>query len=297
MTRFLISSLVLAACASPVAAEDLPDRGIWPTATEQPALEIPKWLVDREAALERHGDGAVATLRLGGHPVKAYALHNGALSSDATRELQEALGEVPAVTAASSRLRDADGDGIHDSVDVARGARKTAINGARYQEGYERLAYPGGDVSREIGVCTDVVVRAMRNAGLDLQALLYEDMKRRPGAYGLGKKKPNRHIDHRRVRRQIVWFKKHLKALPTQFDKAAAGDDVWLPGDIVFLDTFPNKPGPDHVGIVSDRTTADGTPLVINNWTYGYHTQDMELLGGIPVTHRFRVGLRPGRRK
>ena len=295
MTRFLATLAVLA-FAVPAAAEDLPDHGIWPELVGDSTLRIPSWLASRPATLEAHADGAVATLYLGGLPVKAYPLRAGMLPAEAATELRDTLGTQPALNPARSAI-DSDRDGIEDSLDVMIGARKTAVNGARYQEGFERLEYPGGDVSHEIGVCTDVVVRAMRNAGLDLQALVYQDMKRRRGAYGLGKSKtPNRHIEHRRVRRQIVWFKKHLAALPTTFDKDATGRDTWLPGDIVFLDTFPNKPGPDHVGIVSDRANKEGTPLVINNWTYGYHTQDMDLLGVIPVTHRFRVGLKAGKR-
>jgi uncharacterized protein YijF (DUF1287 family) len=55
------------------------------------------------------------------------------------------------------------------------------------------------------------------------------------------------------------------------------------------MDTFPSKSGPDHIGIVSDTIGESGHPLVINNWTDGYHTQEMDLLGFVPVTHRFRV--------
>lgn len=293
VTRFLCT-ILLALLAIPAAAQDLPDRGIWPDLDGDPELRVPSWLTHHPATLET--DGNLATLYLGGLPVKVYPLEGGALPAASRAELSAALGSVPELTRTDRAHRDADGDGIVDSVDVAIGARKTALNGARYQEGFERLAYPGGDVSTEIGVCTDVIVRAMRNAGHDLQALIYKDMKKRRSAYGIGKKKtPNRHIEHRRVRRQIVWFKKHLKALPTTFDKDAKGDDAWLPGDIVFMDTFPSKAGPDHVGIISDRAAKDGTPLVINNWTYGYSTGDMALLDSIPITHRFRVGLRRSR--
>ena len=99
-----------------------------------------------------------------------------------------------------------------------RGARKTALNGAQYLGGYQRLAYPGGDVPRDRGVCTDVVVRALRNGGYDLQSLMYRDMKRAPRAYGLRSgQRPDRHIEHRRVRRQIVFFKRHYHQLPPTF--------------------------------------------------------------------------------
>ena len=54
------------------------------------------------------------------------------------------------------------------------------------------------------------------------------------------------------------------------------------------MDTLPKR-GPDHVGIVSDKVDKNGRPLIINNWDNGYKTQDMELLGSIPITHRFRI--------
>ena len=90
----------------------------------------------------------------------------------------------------------------------------------------------------------------------------------------------------------IRYFKAHYRALPTAFDKDATGRDAWLPGDVVFIDTFPNKHGPDHVGIVSDELDALGFPAVINNWTTGFKTGSMALLAQWPVTHRFRIGLR-----
>lgn len=186
---------------------------------------------------------------------------------------------------------DRDHDGVFDHLDIHLGAVKTALNGAEYQEGYERLTYPMGDVSRKIGVCTDVVVRAFRNAGWDLQEIMYKDMKARPKAYGLRGKKPNRHIDHRRVRRLIVYFKKYYKALPITFDPKQSGDQAWLPGDIIFMDTL-NKGRPTHVGLVSGILGSDGEPLIINNWTYGYKTSAMSLKYAADYMFRFRLSLK-----
>ena len=67
----------------------------------------------------------------------------------------------------------------------------------------------------------------------------------------------------------------------------------YLPGDIVLLDTFPNKPGADHAAIVSDRLGPSGLPLVVNNWTDGYVEEEMDILGFVPVMYRFRVPMRP----
>jgi uncharacterized protein YijF (DUF1287 family) len=195
--------------------------------------------------------------------------------------------KVRVLPARHRRLRDdRDGDGIPDPADVFLGARKTALNGAAYTDGYRRLRFPGGDVPRDQGVCTDVVVRALRNAGLDLQALQHADVLRHRAAYPWVTR-PDASIDHRRVKNLKVYLARHFRARPTSLDAAGLSD--WLPGDVVLLDTFPSKPGPDHIGIVADARGPSGRPLVINNWTFGAHTGPMDLLGFVPVTHRYRV--------
>jgi len=176
-------------------------------------------------------------------------------------------------------LRDTDGDGIPDAVDVLLGAKKAAQNGADYKNRYVRLGYPGGDVPRRQGVCSDVVVRALRNAGIDLQAAIQKDAARAPQAYR-HIHKPDPNIDHRRVRNQVPWFRRHW--VPVEDPRQL------LPGDVVFLDTFPSKPGADHVGIVSDARGRSGLPLLVNNWTNGYTTREMDLLSWVPITAVYR---------
>jgi len=271
------------------------DKGIFADLAPKTVLEIPPWIPKRESRLVESRDGQLATLVLAGLPVKSYPVVNGTLRDGDRAEIETHLGQVPIrePMAHRSAWHDKDADGIPDAVDAMIGARKVALNGAAYIEGYQRIPYPGGDVGRERGVCTDVVVRALRNAGYDLQRMVIADMKRHPKRYGLAENKgPNKNVDHRRVRRQIVYFRRHHRALPTTFEPNLAGRDAWLPGDIVFLDTFPHKKGPDHVGLVSDRVDEQGRPLIINNWTTGWTTKDMALLGDIPVTHRFRVSVR-----
>ncbi|HEY3355425.1 MAG TPA: DUF1287 domain-containing protein [Polyangia bacterium] len=123
-------------------------------------------------------------------------------------------------------------------------------------------------------------------ASMDLQALVHEDLRRRLRAYPWVTR-PDTNIDHRRVKNLRVLMEQQFRARPPALAAAARGD--WLPGDVVLLDTFPSKPGPDHIGILSDRLGESGWPLVINNWTVGARTTEMDLLPGIPVTHRFRV--------
>jgi uncharacterized protein YijF (DUF1287 family)/lipoprotein-anchoring transpeptidase ErfK/SrfK len=175
---------------------------------------------------------------------------------------------------------DRDRDGIADQVDGLLGAKKTVLNAAEYDGRYVSIPSPNGDVPREIGVCTDVIVRALRNAGLDLQAEVQADRARSPKSYPR-MAVPNSSIDHRRVKNLAPWFERNWRKRP-------AGDfNDYLPGDVVLMDTLPNA-GADHIGIVSDRRGDSGRPLVINNWTVGYSTAEMDLLGWVEVTARYR---------
>jgi uncharacterized protein YijF (DUF1287 family) len=178
---------------------------------------------------------------------------------------------------------DRDGDGIPDPLDLLIGAKKTVLDGASYDDAYFVLGYPNGDPPRNKGACVDVVVRAARNAGIDIQSALFEDARGALSVYGL--EKPDRNIDHRRVRSAIVYFRRHWEAHSAKYDDA---NDPVRPGDVVFLDTFPNRPGPDHVGVASDALGESGHRTLINLWTFGYTTQAMDLLGSWTVTHRFR---------
>lgn len=180
--------------------------------------------------------------------------------------------------------QDHDDDGIPDAVDILRGAKKAAENGAKYQNNYRKLTFPRGDVPREEGVCTDVIIRALRNAGFDLQELLSRDIKSRPGAYPMVKK-PDTNIDHRRVRTILPYFEHAYTKLPTDPRDSAF---PYFPGDIVFMNTIGDSE-PEHVGVVSDVLGGSGLPLIINNWTEGTVTRSMDLLRSVPVTHRFRT--------
>lgn len=220
--------------------------------------------------------GGDAVLERGGHRLK---LRPGDASELATREL-------PLETLAPGRSPppgDHDADGIPDPLDVLIGAHKAALDAADYDDSYFTLKYPGGDPPRNRGACVDVVVRAVRNAGLDLQSAIIEDERSNGAAYGVTRPDPS--IDHRRVRNAIVYFERHWRAHGTELADAA---DPLRPGDVVFLDTFASRPGPDHVGVVTQTAGASGHPLVINLWTFGYKTRPMDLLGSVPVTHRFR---------
>src|SRR5687768_11370113 len=94
---------------------------------------------------------------------------------------------------------------------IVNGAKREVRRGVRYDARYVTLSYPGGDVASDRGACTDVVVRALRHAGYDLQPLIHEDMRRHfrlyPRRYGL--RRPDRSIDHRRTPNQMTFLRRH----------------------------------------------------------------------------------------
>jgi uncharacterized protein YijF (DUF1287 family) len=111
-----------------------------------------------------------------------------------------------------------------------------------YDPSYVRLAYPNGDVPMERGVCSDVVIRAFRSAGIDLQVEVHEDMRRNFGKYPQmwGLQAPDRNIDHRRVPNLMKFFERRGKSLPL--------DGEYKPGDVV---AWRLDNGLHHIGVVS----------------------------------------------
>jgi uncharacterized protein YijF (DUF1287 family) len=231
-------------------------------------------------------------------PIKVYPLTGTAKLVVGDRSLELRPGDVEELRPLVSREHlfvfdgpvelppgDADQDGIPNPLDVLIGERKTVLNADRYDGRYEHIPYPGGDVPRTIGVCTDVVIRSLRNAGYDLQRLVHEDILRAPQAYPMVHK-PNTDIDHRRVKSLLPYFRRATE--PHSATLADARDPL-RPGDVVFMDTFGDRPGSEHVGLIADTKSASGQPLVINNWTDGTVTKPMDLLAFVPVTERFRL--------
>lgn len=151
-----------------------------------------------------------------------------------------------------------------------------------YDPAYQSMKYPGGDVPDASGVCTDVVIRALRKAlELDLQKQVHEDMKsnfaRYPRIWKLSR--TDRNIDHRRVPNLQTFFtrKGWKQPIPEK-------PDNYQPGDIVTCTVPPHLP---HIMIVSDRRTAEGRPLVIHN--IGQGTREEDRLADFPITGRYRV--------
>lgn len=152
-----------------------------------------------------------------------------------------------------------------------------------YDSAYVRLAYPGGDVPVERGVCTDVVIRALRLLDFDLQKEVHEDMKRNFAAYPKlwGLKRPDKNIDHRRVPNLQTFFKRRGWGLPVTENPAD-----YKPGDLVTSLVGGSLP---HIMIVSDRRNAEGVPLVIHN--IGAGTEEEDCLFAFPLSGHYRVRL------
>lgn len=167
-------------------------------------------------------------------------------------------------------------------LDIVAAARAQVGVTLIYDPGYQQISYPMGDVPMERGVCSDVVIRAFRPLGIDLQQELHRDMKRHFAAYpkNWGIAKPDRNIDHRRVPNLATWFKRQGYALPVSQDAA-----TYMPGDIV---TWILAGGQPHIGIVSDRRSEDGArPLVIHN--IGWGAREDDALFEYRITGHFRA--------
>ena len=149
-----------------------------------------------------------------------------------------------------------------------------------YDPTYRKLDFPRGDVPQETGVCTDVVVRAYRLQNIDLQQLLNVDMKANFSAYPKtwGLKSTDKNIDHRRVPNIETYFERHGQSL------SMTDESSFKAGDIVSW-RLPDSNLP-HIGIVSDKSASDDTPLIIHN--IGRGTQEENILFAYPIKGHYR---------
>ena len=166
---------------------------------------------------------------------------------------------------------------------MIEGAKRQVGVTRHYDGGYKRIAYPGGDVPLERGVCTDVVIRAYRHAGTDLQVLVHEDMKRNFSVYPKiwGLRRPDTNIDHRRVPNLATFFKRKGQSLRV----TQRGAD-YKPGDIVTWDLASGVP---HIGIVSD-VPVRGTDryLIVHNIGAGTQIEDVLFVYKLTGHYRYK---------
>ncbi|RYF98423.1 MAG: DUF1287 domain-containing protein [Chitinophagaceae bacterium] len=139
-----------------------------------------------------------------------------------------------------------------------------------YDPAYFRIAYPNGDVPADKGVCTDVVIRAYRKLGTDLQKEVHEDMKANFKLYpkNWGMKTTDRNIDHRRVYNLMVFFKRKGSVKPM-----TKNAEDYKPGDIVCWNL---SGGMSHIGLVINKKSADGKRyLIVHNIGAGQVVEDV----------------------
>lgn len=185
----------------------------------------------------------------------------------------------PFMAACSLILFNAD---LCHAIELEDAARAQIGKTVAYDPSYVVLTYPGGDVALDCGVCTDVVIRALRNSlDMDLQKLVHEDMKKNfskyPRIWGL--KGTDRNIDHRRVPNLMTYFKRKGYALAVSMDP-----EEYKPGDLVTCIVPPNLP---HIMIVSKKKNKDEVPLVIHNIGRGAAEEDR--LFEFKLTGHFRI--------
>ncbi len=152
-----------------------------------------------------------------------------------------------------------------------------------YDPAYVRLDYPDGDVSLERGVCSDVVIRALRRIGVDLQRLVHEDMRAHFADYprNWGLRRPDRNIDHRRVPNLQRFFVRRGLAVPITGDPRD-----YRAGDLVAYALPGNLP---HIGVVAAQRTPDGVrPLVVHNIGAGAQLEDVLFAWEIVGHYRWR---------
>jgi len=225
--------------------------------------------------LRSPGEGA----RTAGCPKHIGALVGAGLLLGSHGLIIPGLGGSDGIPAAQAQPAPADTARVTDRLVAAALERTT--HRVRYDGSYRRIPYPGGDVPDDTGVCTDVVIRAYRAAGIDLQREVHEDMKAAfevyPRQWGLSRPDPN--IDHRRVPNLQVFFTRHGTALPVSDD---AGD--YRPGDLVTWMLPGNLP---HIGIVVTERSPDGErPMIVHNIGRGPRLEDT--LFAFPITGHFR---------
>ena len=139
-----------------------------------------------------------------------------------------------------------------------------------YDPSYVKLDYPNGDVASDTGVCSDVVVRAFRKAGIDLQKEVHEDMKLAWAEYPRkwGARGTDTSIDHRRVLNLTTYFDRRNKSLPISNNRAD-----YLPGDLV---AWELSDGVEHIGILTNLwSEPDKHCLVVHNIGAGARVEDV----------------------
>lgn len=166
--------------------------------------------------------------------------------------------------------------------DIVNAARWQIGKTTSYDPAYVGMKYPNGDIDISKGVCTDVVIRALRKSRkMDLQKLVHDDMRanfsKYPKIWGL--RRTDKNIDHRRVPNLKTYFKRKGWSLPVTKKK-----EDYRPGDLVTCTVAGKLP---HIMIVSDVVDSEGTPMIIHN--IGGGAREESRLFEFPLTGHYRI--------
>ncbi|MCA9415544.1 MAG: DUF1287 domain-containing protein [Candidatus Omnitrophica bacterium] len=187
------------------------------------------------------------------------------------------------------------------SEDILSAAKRMVDLQTDYRFSFPTIEYPFGDVPSDWGLCCDVVVRACRAAGIDLQELVYEDSHRERELYIEANRRQNfarplnRSWIHRRTSNLNLFLQRYAQVLPTRYDSTRP--EEWQPGDIVIYQKYQDLTW--HIAIVSDEIDSfTGIPKVIDAWLNpGHVSEDHRLtdhgaIGGhYRITDSFRASL------
>lgn len=168
---------------------------------------------------------------------------------------------------------DYNNNGVDDYTDIMIGARMDARNKPKYDGSYHAGGYP----PKNIGVCTDVVWRAFKNAGYNLKEMVDEDIKNHTDLYPRVGGRPDPNIDFRRVPNLKLFFERYATSLTLDPSET----EQWQPGDIV---TYENK----HIAIISDRRNKNGTPYIIHNGGQTRREEDALASYSLEISGHFR---------
>jgi uncharacterized protein YijF (DUF1287 family) len=159
---------------------------------------------------------------------------------------------------------------------LARAARAQTRDLVVYTDRYRQIGFPMGDVSPFYGVCTDVVIRAYRSLGIDLQVLVHD------ARIGTG----DTSIDHRRTKTLRRFFERYGESIPiTDFA------EDYLPGDIVTYFRASGRTSQTHIAIVSDVIAPSGRPMIVHNRGWGPQLEDALFASQVTGHYRFNHSL------
>lgn len=152
-----------------------------------------------------------------------------------------------------------------------------------YDSTYTRIPYPMGDVPKNRGVCSDVVVRAYRAAGIDLQQEVHEDMRQHFASYPQTWKLrgPDSNIDHRRVPNLMTFFQRRGAGL-----RISNSASEYRAGDLVAWDLGG---GVTHIGILVPAANGGQRPSVVHNIGAGPKLEDV--LFSWKIIGHYRYGM------